>query len=298
MVFIKSKGTTFRNRPVGVVSSNTGAVDLAVSQANLFNSVQKIAWEEAKNDAIKKDVNTAKTLVIEDDKGKLSFERPRFTAVGSEKANAILSQRYANAMINKTNEYFNKLHSENKLDKKTFDTKAQNYILGLEKTFRDNGMADFIPEFKAKIVNKQVLHSNKILNDTIEREERIAAANKLIGIENTIGTLETLQYDIENFEFADIPDLVEGDTLQKKKDDLATAQKNINLQISELIASGDIKAPKAQELKRTMKRNLAFGVINNAIDALGENSGAIKGIEQLIQSKKPSQQLVNTLINS
>ena len=39
MVFIKSKATTFRNRPVGVVSSNTGAVDLAVSQANLFRGV-------------------------------------------------------------------------------------------------------------------------------------------------------------------------------------------------------------------------------------------------------------------
>ena len=298
MVFIKSKATTFRNRPVGVVSSNTGATDLAVAQANLFNSVQKIAWEEAKNDAIKKDVNTAKTLVIEDTNGKISFERPRFTAVGSDKANAILSQRYANAMINKTNEYFNKLHAENKLDKKTFDTKAQAYITGLEKTFRANGMADYIPEFKAKIVNKQVLHSNKILNDTIEREERIAGANKLIAVENTIGTLETLQYDIENFEFAKIPDLVEGDILQKKKDDLATAQKNINAQITELIADGHIKAPKAQELRRDVKRNLAFGVINNAVDALGENSGAIKGIEQLIQSKKPSQQLVNTLLNS
>lgn len=298
MVFIKSKATTFRNRPVGVVSSNTGATDLAVSQANLFNSVQKIAWEEAKNDAIKKDVNTAKTLVIEDANGKISFERPRFTAVGSDKANAILSQRYANAMINKTNKYFNELHAKNKLDKETFDTKAQNYILGLEKTFRDNGMADYIPEFKAKIVNKQVLHSNKILNDTIEREERIAGANKLIAVENTIGTLETLQYDIENFEFADIPDLVEGDILQKKKDDIAVTQKNINAQITELIADGHIKAPKAQELRRDAKRNLAFGVINNAVDALGENSGAIKGIEQLIQSKKPSQQLINTLLDS
>ena len=298
MVFIKSKATTFRNRPVGVVSSNTGATDLAVSQANLFNSVQKIAWEEAKNDAIKKDVNTAKTLVIEDANGKISFERPRFTAVGSDKANAILSQRYANAMINKTNQYFNELHAENKLDKKTFDTKAQNYILGLEKTFRDNGMADYIPEFKAKIVNKQVLHSNKILNDTIEREERIAAVNKLTGIENTIGTLETLQYDIENFEFADIPDLVEGDILQKKKDDLDVAQKNITAQINELVADGHIKGPKKLELLADVRRNLAFGVINNAVDALGENSGAIKGIEQLIQSKKPSQQLINTLLNS
>ncbi len=183
MVFIKSKQTTFRNRPVGVVSSNTGATDLAVAQANLFNSVQKITWEEAKNDAIKKDVNTAKTLIIEDDKGNIKFEKPRFTAVGTEKANAILNQRYANAVINQTNRYFNKLHAENKLDKDTFDTKAQNYITGLEKTFRENGMENFIPEFKAKIVNKQVLHSNKILNDTIDREERIAAVNQLIGIE-------------------------------------------------------------------------------------------------------------------
>ena len=298
MVFIKSKQTTFRNRPVGVVSSNTGATDLAVAQANLFNSVQKITWEEAKNDAIKKDVNTAKTLIIEDDKGNIKFEKPKFTAVGTEKANAILNQRYANAVINQTNRYFNELHAQNKLDKDTFDTKAQNYITGLEKTFRDNGMEDFIPEFKAKIVNKQVLHSNKILNDTIDREERIAAVNQLIGIENTIGTLETLQYDIENFEFADVPDLVEGDVLQKKKDDLRTTQENIDKQIADLIKSGDIKGPKVVELKADVRRNLAFGVINNAIDALGENSGAIKGIEQLIQSKKPSQQLVNTLLDS
>ena len=70
--FIKSKQTTFRNQPVGVVEVNTGAEQVAVQSAKLFEAGQKIAWEEAKADAIERDVNTAKTLPIEDSDGNLS----------------------------------------------------------------------------------------------------------------------------------------------------------------------------------------------------------------------------------
>ena len=50
MAFIKSKRTTYRNQPVGVVPVNTGAEQAAVQSAKLFEAGQKIAWEEAKAD--------------------------------------------------------------------------------------------------------------------------------------------------------------------------------------------------------------------------------------------------------
>ena len=52
--FVKAKPTTFRNRPVGVVAADTGAVQLGNAVADLGNSMQKIFWEEARKDAIKK----------------------------------------------------------------------------------------------------------------------------------------------------------------------------------------------------------------------------------------------------
>ena len=60
--FIKSKQTTFVNKPVGINRVDTGAEQLGNSIANFGKTLQNIAWSEAKRDAIATDIETAKTL--------------------------------------------------------------------------------------------------------------------------------------------------------------------------------------------------------------------------------------------
>ena len=97
--FIRSKPTTFRNKPVGVVVADTGAVQLGNAVAEFGNSMQKIFWEEARKDAIKDDVKRAKTLAVADN-GKLVFEKANFTQVGTPYAEKVLAaERHKNFVV-------------------------------------------------------------------------------------------------------------------------------------------------------------------------------------------------------
>ena len=292
--FIRSKPTTFRNKPVGVVRADTGAVQLGNAVAELGNSMQKIFWEEAKQDAIKDDVQRAKTLAVADN-GKVVFEKANFTEVGTPYAQKILAQRYSNAIGIMSKSEFAKLQSENRYDKDSFDTQANTYIEAHVKSFKDNGMEQYIPDFITKITNQKVLHSNKILNDTIARDERVAAQNTLLTTRDNINSLATLTYTKGNLEKSDIE--VESPEVFNQIDiDINETVKEITDNINSLVQDGHIKAPAAADLFSELRRSQALGTVRHVVDRLGENGTAIKGIEQLMQSKYPSQKLINTII--
>ena len=294
MSFIKSKPTTFKNTPVGVVAADTGVRQLKQTQIEFAQGLEKIAWATAKDEAIKKDLFNAKTLPIKDEYGKLKFEKINFSAVGEAQAQEIMAQRYSDEVALKSNIKFGELHSQYKLDKTSFDTEAQSYIDGFVKIFKDNKMDEYIPDFITKITNQKILHGNKILNDIRAREERIAGVNTNLKIRDSVNLLSALQYDIENsdIESEDVVDVENfNKLLQQKVQGRNILLKEINNNIDTLVANGQIKAPAIADIKNKIKRNLALGVINVAIDAVGENDGLIKALEQLFQSKKPSQKL-------
>jgi len=140
--FLKSKRTSFVNKPVGVVAADTGARQLGLAVAEFGNSMQKIFWEEARQDAVKGDVEKANTLAIRDEQGKLKFEKPNFSRVGGGKANAILKERYGNDILIKSKQKFAELHAEytrdGKFDKEGFDLAANSYIKGHTDSFKEN----------------------------------------------------------------------------------------------------------------------------------------------------------------
>ena len=292
--FVKAKPTTFRNRPVGVVAADTGAVQLGNAVADLGNSMQKIFWEEARKDAIKKDINTAKTLAVAE-KGKILFEKPNFTQVGTPYAEKVLAQRYGDAMGILAKQKFGEFQAKNRFDKDKFDTEAQGFIEAHVKSFKDNGMDQYIPDFITKVTNQKVLHSNKILNDTIARDERIAAQNTLITLEDDISATTALIYSKANFDPNESEDTQDIINLENDiKNTIADAENKIN----ELVAGGHIKAPKAQDLRSNLRRSQALGTINNVVDRLGENGDAMKAIEQVFNSKRLSPELINFVVRS
>ena len=291
--FLKSKQTTFRNKPVGVVSADTGAVQLGNAVAEFGNSMQKIFWEEAKKDENKDDVKRAKTLAVADN-GKLVFEKANFTQVGTPYAEKVLAERYSNAIAIMAKQEFGKLQAENQYDQDAFDLASNQYIEGHIKSFKDNGMDQYIPDFITKITNQRVLHSNKILNDTIARDERVAAQNTLLTVEDNINNLIGLTYARDNLEFSE----VEGpETLAEMQKGIDETVLDITNKINSLVQDGHIKAPKAADLESELRRSLALGTIRQVVDKLGENGTAIKGIEQLMQSRRPSQKLIDTIID-
>ena len=285
--FIRSKRTSFVNKPVGVVAADTGARQLGLSVAEFGNSMQKIFWREAEKEAIEGDVNKANTLAIRDDKNNLKFERPKVTAVGQAKFDEILRNRYANDILIKSKAKFGELHAEytsdNKFDKDGFDTAANQYIKGHIESFRENNMSDFIPAFLSKVQNQAVLHSNKILNDKIAQENRIANENQKIIIDENIKELNALYYNASSISTSEVgADEIRSDL----DDDIKEAEKEILDQINSLKGKeGGLNAPAILELKRKMRINSSLGVLQSIIDKNPQDAKAIKFLELAFQGK-------------
>ena len=267
MAFIKSKRTTYRNQPVGVVPVNTGAEEAAVQSAKLFAAGQKIAWEEAKADAIERDINTAKTLPIEDKHGNLSLEKVQttdFTAVGEKSAKAVLAQRFSGLLNNKVTKEFGELHAQNPFNKERFDGEAQGTIDGFVDAFKKNGLDEYIPEFLQKVTNKKILHSNKILNDTIKKEKDEAASLQFDAIKEftNVNRLYPEEYEFIKPEF--------------------------DKAIENLESNGYLKSPAKLALYEELRRAVLVGTSNKILDRLNGNDLAAKDLEEISQNQKAS----------
>jgi hypothetical protein len=262
--FLKSKQVTYKNRPVGVVSVNTGAVEAELQTAKLFERGQALAWEEAKQDAIQSDINKAKTLPIEDADGNLSLEKIEFTDVGEQSANAILEQRYSGFVQNKINKQLGEIHAKNPFNKTKFDTEAQGLIKGWVDVFKKEGMGQYVPEFLDKVTNKSILHSNKILNDTIKKEKDDAAL---------------LDQDAL-FEFEQVALLY--------PEDASLILDQHSKTIERLKKGRYIQGPAIRDAESRLKRNFMIGEVTKLVDLVGQDPLAIKYIEDIFQNKKAS----------
>ena len=285
--FIRSKRTSFVNKPVGVVAADTGARQLGLSVAEFGNSMQKIFWREAEKEAIEGDVKKANTLAIRDSNNNLKFERPKVTAVGQAKFDEILRNRYANDILIKSKAKFGELHAEytsnNKFDKDGFDTAANEYIKGHIESFRENNMADFIPAFLSKVQNQAVLHSNKILNDKIGQENRIANENQKIIIDENIKELNGLYYNASSISMSGVD---AGELRSDLNADIKEAENEILDQINSLKGrEGGLNAPAILELKRKMRINSSLGVLQSIIDKNPQDAKAIKFLELAFQGE-------------
>lgn len=258
--FIKSKQVSYKNRPVGVVSANTGAIEAELQTAKLFEKAQAIAWEEAKSDAIKSDIDKAKTLPIEDQHGNLQLEKIEFTDVGAQSAQAILEQRYSGFVQNKINKRLGELHAQNPFNKENFDLEAKILINDWVKVFKNKGMGNYVPAFLDKVTNKSVLHSNKILNDTIKKEKDDAALLAQDALEEFI-KIAALYPD----------DPVISDQFYKTIDGLKEDRY--------------LQAPAIREYTSRLKRNFMSGKVGKLIDLVGQDPLAIKYIEEIFQNE-------------
>ena len=279
--FIKSKQTTFVNKPVGINRIDTGAEQLGNSIANFGKTLQNIAWSEAKRDAIATDIESAKTLPILDKDNNFTFEKGNFTKVGQAKAQEILEARYANKLMNLAKAKFATLHSAYPLDKDGFDNAAKDYIKGHVDSFKKNGMVSFIPAFLDKIQGQATYHSNKILNDKLDEDEIIAAEDIKINIQDEIRTLEALNYNFRNVQSGPMSDEESADLFE----DIKETEKYIVDSINSLKGKKyGLKAPAINDLKRQMRIYSTQGIINQIIDKNPSDDKIIKIMENVFQT--------------
>ena len=144
-------------------------------------------------------------------------------------------------------------------------------------------MDSFIPAFLDKVQGQATYHSNKILNDKLDEDERVAAEDIKININDEIRTLEGLYYNYNNIEGYD--DLNEdGDELFE---DIKNTENLINESINSLKGKKHgLKAPAINDLKRQMRIYSTQGIINQIIDKNPNDDKIIKIMENVFQTRR------------
>ena len=118
--FLKARPTSFVNKPIGVISTNTGGVELGNTIAQAGANATEMFFREAVNEQTKLGKKTATELKIKvrDDDGNLQFQELPATLsdVARETATPILQKRYAETLY---------VDTSNRLKKMAID--AENY---------------------------------------------------------------------------------------------------------------------------------------------------------------------------
>jgi hypothetical protein len=304
--FIKSKPTSFVNKPVGVVRADTGAIELGRAITQAGDTLQEIFWREAKEEALATDLEKARTLPILNKDGKLQYVKGQFSDIGRAKATEIVNKRYANQLVilakKQLLDYKIKRTKNNNFDKEGFDEDAKQYIkshiLEFQKTrTRDDGstysLKDFIPTFVPKLQNLATLHSNDITNKRIEHEDRVAITNQKIVLNDKVQELEALTFNYNtNAENADLTESNEElfKEIQELKTEILTETKNLTGVVNGFSSTGAI------EFVSKINQAATRGTIEPIVTKVKDNDTALKLIQSAFQRSSISERNKKVLL--
>ena len=310
--FIKSKPTSFTNKPVGVVRVDTGAMAAGRSLAEFGNTLQKIFWKEAEDEAIANDIETAKTLPIYDENNNLKYVKGNFSKVGKDKANRILSERYANQLTILSKKAINQFKinrtKDNKFDKAGFDLDVKHYIEGHLKEFQKNrtdptsgttyNLNNFVPDFLPKIQNIAAIHGNDILNKQIAHEDRIAVQNTKINLEDKIKELQALTFNFNTNQNYNL-DEDQAEERDELFDDIQSLKKDILAEADSLVGvDNGYTSVGITEIKSRVNKATTRGVIEPILAKLQNDDTALKIVQSAFQTSKLSSNLKNVLLKA
>tara|TARA_R100001594_G_scaffold38402_4_gene69562 strand:+ start:7550 stop:10243 length:2694 start_codon:yes stop_codon:yes gene_type:complete len=213
--FLKSKGTSFVNKPVGVNNVNTGAVEAGQTLARVSQNLATQFLADAEQEQIKLGKEIGMTLPVRDEDGNLSFQTTPTTLsdVAKNAAEPIIRKRYEDALnvdlYAKINEIRQKSRTSGEFSKnvenemsvyieQTKQSGGQEYVSGMTETLAKlsaqhfNAMATEETKEAMRIAS---LQANQINNFNIADLTSIAAdqINKA-----NIGELDNVLEDLES----------------------------------------------------------------------------------------------------
>ena len=133
--FLKAQPTSFINKPIGVISTNTGGVELgnAIAQAGA-NATEMFFREAVKEQTqLGKDTATELKIKIRDEDGNLQFQELPGTLsdVARETATPILQKRYAETLYVDTSNRLKKMAIDAE-NYSQFESMANDYLTATE----------------------------------------------------------------------------------------------------------------------------------------------------------------------
>lgn len=174
--FLKAKGTSFVNKPVGVNNVNTGAVEAGQTLARVGQQLASQFFADAEQEQIKLGKEVGLTLPVRDDDGNLAFQTTPTTLsdVAKNAAEPIIQKRYEDALnvdiFSKLNEIRQKSRTSGEFSKNV-ENEMSVYI---EQT-KQSGGERYVGGMTETVAKLSAQHFNAMATEETKEAMRIAS---------------------------------------------------------------------------------------------------------------------------
>ena len=167
--FLKAKGTSFVNKPVGVNNVNTGAVEAGQTLARVGQQLASQFFADAEKEQIKLGKEVGMTLPVRDGDGNLSFQTTptSLSDVAKNAAEPIIQKRYEDALnvdiFSKLNEIRQKSRTSGEFSKNV-ENEMSVYIEQTKQSGGDRyvgGMTETVAKLSAQHFNAMATEETK-----------------------------------------------------------------------------------------------------------------------------------------
>jgi len=167
--FLKAKQTTFRNRPLGVVPVDTGAIQAAQTLSRVSGDLATMYFKEATEKEMEKGRDYVSSLPtrteIVDELGvgtgqyELNFQKldTSLSKVAQQTAQPLLRKKYGIALANDVNRNINKLRLESKTSAE-FQEKIDTFIPEYEKQITNLGGGEYVNQIRESVAKLSTQH--------------------------------------------------------------------------------------------------------------------------------------------
>jgi len=193
--FLKAQTTQLTNKPIGVISTNTGGVELGNAIARAGANATEMFFQEAVTEQQKLGKDTVAKIRIRQDDGSLDFKElpTSLSDVARETATPLLQKRYADALYVQTSNMMGKLAVDSQ-SYDEFEQKANDYLSATEDQLAgSNTTSDLIGLYREDSAKLKAQYGIKKYAEDAEKEERIAIENNLIVISDFMKDAFTFQ---------------------------------------------------------------------------------------------------------
>tara|TARA_Y100001937_G_scaffold37130_1_gene52998 strand:- start:1510 stop:3762 length:2253 start_codon:yes stop_codon:yes gene_type:complete len=194
MSFLRSKGTTFTNQPIGVVTTRTGSEELYASIARDATRVTNDLLVRAKDEQIKKGQDFAMNVETRDKNGILRIVKApdSFSDVAQRASQQQLNRIYANELQFDVNKGITQARADADGDVDKFQKLSSIYIGETEKILNAQGGSQYVPLLRRASARYVAQHQNAIILKAAEDADRLATSKEISFIENQLSDIDTL----------------------------------------------------------------------------------------------------------
>ena len=228
--FIRAKQSSFINKPVGVVSVDTGGIQAAKVQADVFNSLATMYFKDATEQEIQKgkdyvaNLSTRKIVKEYDmfdneigERSELDF-RPldaSLSKVAQQTAKPLLEKKYALALSNDISKNIEQIRLDS-TDSNDFQTKINNFMPSYIEEINKLGGGDFTSQIQEGVAKLSTQHYFDMALD----EKKLNIVNQAQDGELAIrNSMQEITAEASNYINSDLPleELIKQLQTQKKE---------------------------------------------------------------------------------